>query len=72
VRFCLNCDQLIKPVKKFNTKLFIILLVMAIIPGLLYLFVYSLTQKRECPMCGSKKTFKVYQASKRDNILYKQ
>lgn len=56
MKYCLNCQQLVDPQKKFNWIVFIILLCCTFfllwIPAIIYLIYYAV-QNKKCPMCNS-------------------
>ncbi len=52
MKYCLNCQQLVNPQKKFSIIAFIVLLFCTCIGGIFYLIYYA-AKSRKCPMCNS-------------------
>lgn len=55
MRKCCYCNRMVEPVKKIN---WFVLLLMTIITGGLWLFIYTpyyVFKLKSCPICGGKK-----------------
>jgi len=52
MKYCLNCQQLVDPQKKFNWGAFLCLLCCCGL-GVIYLIYYLLPGGKKCPMCNS-------------------
>lgn len=63
VKYCPLCQRNVEPTKKFNWPIFIILLIIAIVPGILYYIYYLLKPKNVCPICGTKRLQNVDKAA---------
>ena len=48
MKYCKNCKQNVKPIKKFSWGMFILFL------GVFYLIYYFLLKRKSCPMCHSR------------------
>ena len=51
MKYCINCEQLVNPQKKFNAIVFIVLLCTII--GWLFYLIYYVVKPKKCPMCNS-------------------
>jgi len=55
IRYCKNCKQKVKPIKKFSWLIFILGLLAFGVGALLYLIYYYIIKKStRCPICGVK------------------
>jgi hypothetical protein len=50
MKYCVSCDQMVKPVKKFNWAWFLLFCLTGI-GGIFYLMYYFLLKGKQCPMC---------------------
>lgn len=51
-KYCKNCQQSVSPTGRINWIIAIILLFLAIIPGIIYIFYCLVFKSKSCPQCG--------------------
>lgn len=50
-KYCTNCGQEVSPEKKFSGTVFVILLLFAGVPGILYYLWVKIVRSGRCPQC---------------------
>ena len=54
LKYCPSCKRNVELESGINWILALILLILAIIPGLLYIIIAAIASKKRCPICGMK------------------
>ncbi len=54
MKYCKNCQQKVKPVKKFSWITFLLGCLLFGVGGAVYLLYYWILKRKQCPICGKK------------------
>ena len=51
MRYCPYCKRMVRPIKYISWGWFVLLVILGVLPGVLYLLLWVLFKRRECPIC---------------------